>query len=598
MRGGGWRPPPAPVHPTAVQEGASRPPPTHGPPPQPWELPRPPPALARYVFFFAAHEGGGCDGGAIVAPVLTAARVPVAAKSVVAPSIPAMASTPAEPTDDLNVPPITDLAQCVEPFLNRAGKGYMLNRKTYVRSVRHLSEMPMYLQTDPGGIVYILKQPPAAGIETTLERLCDRLGGQTGATPSSLQCGSRGTWKATLTFYGKQERVLVRGRGCAAPLVCPNMPPAVKNRAYKMPDEEDDIIAAAAAHAELQRNPAYIKRASTTAFYHAHANDPCPYTKQDYDNLGQAQPRACPGKPTLRRYRSSDAFFIGCSAWEANEPGHRFLRLPESVDPEHLDMLLTNDGRDPNQADHPPAGCLYMQPRWARSRTCPFEADHHLSLVWSGSNPTGKCPVKLLAYCFDNNEALKDNIILALHGEHTHPRAVPMLHLGKFRSRVFTMLDEDPTSTKAMLARRVKDQLGLQPSSSAVKHILAEHKLSFNPLGEDQVRVMARLAASAGSTQYIRKIVFGAKGGNRNEATYHYVTFFLDDLMDIAALHGSFMADMSYKDFTTTDDHGDWHLFSITVWSHRLKRTLTVLKDACIGECEDLYRELIDEFCR
>lgn len=39
-------------------------------------------------------------------------------------------------------------------------------------------------------------------------------------------------------------------------------------------------------------------------------------------------------------------------------------------------------------------------------------------------------------------------------------------------------------------------------------------------------------------------------------------------------------------------------LFSVTVWSHRLKRTLTVFNSACTGECEDLCRELIDEFCR
>lgn len=139
--------------------------------------------------------------------------------------------------------------------------------------------MPMYLGTDPGGIVNILKQPPTAGMETTLERLCDRMRGQTGATPSSLQWGSRGTWKATLTFHGKQQRVLVRGRGCAAPLTCLHVPPAVQNPAYEMPDEEDDSSAAAAAHADLERKPAHIKRASTTAFDHAHANDPCQYIK-------------------------------------------------------------------------------------------------------------------------------------------------------------------------------------------------------------------------------------------------------------------------------------------------------------------------------
>lgn len=67
----------------------------------------------------------------------------------------------------------------------------------------------------------------------------------------------------------------------------------------------------------------------------------------------------------------------------------------------------------------------------------------------------------------------------------------------------------------------MKDQLGLQISSCAVKHILAEQQFSLNPLGEDQVGVIARLAASAGSTQYIRKIIFGPNGGNHNEAAYH-----------------------------------------------------------------------------
>lgn len=39
-----------------------------------------------------------------------------------------MATTPAEPADDLSVPPVPNLAQCVEPSVNHAGKGYMLNR--------------------------------------------------------------------------------------------------------------------------------------------------------------------------------------------------------------------------------------------------------------------------------------------------------------------------------------------------------------------------------------------------------------------------------------------------------------------------------------
>lgn len=33
---------------------------------------------------------------------------------------------------------------------------------------------------------------------------------------------------------------------------------------------------------------------------------------------------------------------------EANEHGHRFLRLPELIDPEHFGMLSTNDGMDTN----------------------------------------------------------------------------------------------------------------------------------------------------------------------------------------------------------------------------------------------------------
>lgn len=67
----------------------------------------------------------------------------------------------------------------------------------------------------------------------------------------------------------------------------------------------------------------------------------------------------------------------------------------------------------------------------------------------------------------------------------------------------------------------MKDHLGLQIISCAVKHILAEQKFCLNPLSEDQVGVMARLAASAGSTQYIRKTIFGPNGSNHNEAAYH-----------------------------------------------------------------------------
>lgn len=33
---------------------------------------------------------------------------------------------------------------------------------------------------------------------------------------------------------------------------------------------------------------------------------------------------------------------------EANEHGHRFLRLPELIDPEHFGMLSTSDGMDTN----------------------------------------------------------------------------------------------------------------------------------------------------------------------------------------------------------------------------------------------------------
>jgi len=113
---------------------------------------------------------------------------------------------------------------------------------------------------------------------------------------------------------------------------------------------------------------------------------------------------------------------------------------------------------------------------------------------------------------------------------------------------------------------------------------------------------MARLAASAGGPQYIRKVVFGARPHDCPANPYCYVNFYLDAMIDVATLQSFFCADMSFKDFTPTPAPSgtdqQWHLFSITAWSQRLHRTVSVFKAATLGEPMDLYREMFEEFLR
>lgn len=194
--------------------------------------------------------------------------------------------------------------------------------------------------------------------------------------------------------------------------------------------------------------------------------------------------------------------------------------------------------------------------------------------------------------------ALNDYAMLVLTGEHSHPCAIRAVPKGHLRRRLFDMLQIDPSSTRAELAKRIRDDMGLEPNSAAIRHAWADYRLTRNPLGEDQVGVMARLAASAGGPQYIRKIVLGARGGDGHTFAYSYVTFNSDEMLSAASLQGSFCADMSYKDFTPppalSGTGQQWHLFSLTIWSQRLHLTVSVFEAATLGECADLYRELFD----
>ncbi|GAB0497803.1 hypothetical protein MMPV_009140 [Pyropia vietnamensis] len=207
-------------------------------------------------------------------------------------------------------------------------------------------------------------------------------------------------------------------------------------------------------------------------------------------------------------------------------------------------------------------------------------------------------PSKLKLYTFER-PALADYSVVLLTGEHTHPRAIRAIPRGQLRSRVFEILEREPTTTRAQVARRIQADLHLRPNSSSLAHAYADFRLERNPLGEDQVGVAARLDASQGGPQYVRKTVFDAGGP---DGTYSYVVFYRDDMIRYAALQPSFCADLSLKDFDPSTRpaaaDGKWHLFSVTTWSERLQRTVTKFLAATIGESEALYRELFGEFLR
>lgn len=80
------------------------------------------------------------------------------------------------------------------------------------------------------------------------------------------------------------------------------------------------------------------------------------------------------------------------------------------------------------------------------------------------------------------------------------------------------------------------------------------------------------------------------------------MTFYNDEMIDLAVLQSRFCADVSYKDFDElcrpSGESQEWHLFSITTWCACLQRTVTALKAAVISKCEDLYQELFAEFLR
>lgn len=377
------------------------------------------------------------------------------------------------------------------------------------------------------------------------------------------------------------------------------MPAHVRLAPYRLPsddgDEEDAILKAAIEEAELARTPAYRTRQATTSFYRAHAAMPCPYVNQNYEQLGSQEAQACKGAISVKS-TGGHLWFLGCTEYN-NKRGHRFKPIPPSVDHEMLAAMVADPvTADNNRADAP--ACFFMESRWARRHTCPLEPQAGLDLIPSGEREDGSCPVRLTLYTFDR-PALAQCTVIAVTGEHTHPRGIRAIPRGHLRSRVFELLNGDPTTTRAQIARTIREELNLRPNSSAIAHAHADYRLERNPLGEDQVGVMARLAASLGAPQYVRKTVFGATGEG---GAYSYVTFLREDMAQYAAMQASFCADLSFKDFDPLSRlaaaDGQWHMFSITTWCERLQRTVTVFKAATIGESEGLYRELFGEFLR
>lgn len=136
----------------------------------------------------------------------------------------------------------------MQPFESAPSRGYRLNRKVYVREVRHLDDMPLYLATNPGGIAYIYRCHDGTNAEAATDRLCDRLGGGPIADPSlsagagarTGKRGSHGIWTSNIVFYGKSETARSSSRACSAPLVCPNMPEHLRVAPYALPESDAD----------------------------------------------------------------------------------------------------------------------------------------------------------------------------------------------------------------------------------------------------------------------------------------------------------------------------------------------------------------------
>lgn len=380
----------------------------------------------------------------------------------------------------------------------------------------------MYLKTDPGGVAYVLRRPVGQSAEGALDRLCDRLGGAqlTQAPPGpggrKRKRGQHGGWSSSISFYGKREAKTNTTRKCAAPLVCPRMPAHMRLAPYRLPaddnDEDDAILKAAIEEAELAQTPTYRMRQTTIAFFRAHSRVPCPHVEQDYEHLGAEKPQPCKGTMTLK-HTAGNLWFLGCSEYQ-NERGHRFKPVPPTVDRELLASFIANpptaDAADAAATADAPA-CLSMDSRWARRQTCPLGPQSGVDLIPSGEREDGSCPVRLTLYTFDRR-ALAQYTVIVLTGEHTHPRAIRAIPRGHLKSRVFDILEGDPTTTRAQIARTIREELDLRPNSAAIAHAHADFRLERNPLREDQVGVMARLAASQGGAQYVRKTVFGATG--------------------------------------------------------------------------------------
>jgi len=67
---------------------------------------------------------------------------------------------------------------------------------------------------------------------------------------------------------------------------------------------------------------------------------------------------------------------------------------------------------------------------------------------------------------------------------------------------------------------------------ATIHHAWSDHRLANNPLWEDRVVVMNRLADSAEGPQYIRKVVFGARSHDHPDCPFSYATFYLYIMME------------------------------------------------------------------
>lgn len=140
------------------------------------------------------------------------------------------------------------------------------------------------------------------------------------------------------------------------------MPEHLRVAPYALPesDADDEILASAITHAELERSPSYKATQQTLSFYRVQAAKPCPFRQKDYARLGATTPKPCTGRMRLRPLHSGQ-WFVGCTAY-ANEHGHRFVLVPPSVNVEMLASFIDDSSKATATTD-PPASCLYMESR-------------------------------------------------------------------------------------------------------------------------------------------------------------------------------------------------------------------------------------------